>query len=451
MSSLEIKYVPTNSLIPYSRNPRKWDKGNAVQKMVSSIKEFGFTIPILAKPDNTIIDGHLRYAGAKQLKMAEVPVIIADGWTEAQVKAFRLLANRSVNWAEWDDELLRLELEELQGLNFDLDLTGFDTADLSRLLEAKPEQATDGDGDSEEAAEPELPANPVTRPLDLWILGNHRLLCADSTDQEAVWEVLDGQKADLCFTSPPYLKLRDYHQKISDSDALLIGVFKNVVEVMKPDGQVLVNLGVIYENYEWTPYWEPMIESFREQGWKRYGLYVWDRGWALPGAYHGRLAPRLELIFHFNQQKRMLNKVIPCKEVGETGANNRRFEDGSLEDRDPIVVGEYKVLEDIVCVARSSTSTSETGNHPAVFPVKLPQVIIETFTNPGELVLEPFSGSGTSIIAAEKSSRRCAGIEIAPPYVDAAVLRWQNITGQEATLQETGETFAEVSKRRLLE
>ena len=132
IDQLKVVYLPTNQLIQYGRNPRKNDA--VVTKMIASIKEFGFSIPILATPDHVIVDGHLRHKAAQQLEMAEVPVIIADGWTEAQVKAFRLLANRSVNWAEWDDELLRLELEELRSIDFDLALTGFDLAELEKTL-----------------------------------------------------------------------------------------------------------------------------------------------------------------------------------------------------------------------------------------------------------------------------------------------------------------------------
>lgn len=449
MNALEIKYVPISSLVPYSRNPRKWDKSNAVQKMVSSIKEFGFTIPVLVKPDLTIIDGHLRYAGAKKLDMAEIPVVIADGWTEAQVKAFRLLANRSVNWAEWDDELLRLELEELQSLDFNLELTGFDTSDLERLLESES-TGDDGQETVEEGPTPEPPVQPVTRAGDLWQLGRHRLLCGDSTDPEVVWKALDGQKAALCFTSPPYQYKRDYQNAINDWDALMVKAFSNVLAVMVDDGQVLVNLGMSYDNTEWQPYWDSWIEGLRAKGWRRYGLYVWDQGPGLPGNCNGvgRFAASFELIFHFNQQSRTPNKIIPCLNAGTLSKHAVRKADGSFSGKET-PIQDFKIPDNVIRVTRQKGSIGDCGDHPAVFPVALPELIINTFTQPGEVVLEPFCGSGTQFLAAENAGRSCAGIELAPAYVDVAIARWKQETGQEAILAETGEPFSVVQQRRV--
>jgi ParB-like chromosome segregation protein Spo0J len=193
----EIVEQATKDLVPYARNPRK--NNAVVEQMAASIREFGFKVPILALSDGTIIDGHLRIKAAQKFQIETVPVILCDEWTPAQVKAFRLMANKSVAWAEWDTELLRFEMEDLKSLDFDLDLTGFGEEELAHILEpAGLEGLTDPD------SVPELPSNPVTVPGDLWILGNHRLMCGDSRDCSAAKIAFGGRKANICVTSPPY-------------------------------------------------------------------------------------------------------------------------------------------------------------------------------------------------------------------------------------------------------
>ena len=198
-SQLQIVYWPVSKLTRYIRNPRKNDA--VVDRICGSIREYGFVVPILAKADGTVIDGDLRLKGAIKEGMAEVPVIVCDGWTEAQVKAFRIMVNRSVTWAEWDDELLSLELQELAEADFDLSLTGFAPGELEDLL-ALP------DNDEQADVAPPLPENPVSRPNDLWLCGNrrkqHRVLCADATRPEAVARLLGDRNPFLMITDPPY-------------------------------------------------------------------------------------------------------------------------------------------------------------------------------------------------------------------------------------------------------
>jgi hypothetical protein len=198
-SQLQIVYWPVSKLTRYIRNPRKNDA--VVDRICASIREYGFVVPILAKSDGTVIDGDLRLKGAIKEGMAEVPVIVCDGWTEAQVKAFRIMVNRSVTWAEWDDELLSLELQELAAADFDLSLTGFDPRELEDLL-------TLPDNDEQADIAPPLPDNPVSRPGDLWLCGNrrnqHRILCGDATSPEAVARLLGDRKPFLMITDPPY-------------------------------------------------------------------------------------------------------------------------------------------------------------------------------------------------------------------------------------------------------
>ena len=194
---LQTETWPIDRLIPYVRNPRKNDE--QVDRMVAAIKEFGFRIPVVAKSDGTVVDGHLRLKAAQRLGMTEVPVALADELTEAQVKAFRLLANRSANWAAWDNDLLALEMEELQAMAYDTSLTGFDIAEVDALL-AKPTK--DGLTDPDDV--PETPTEPVSALGDVWVLGKHRLMCGDSTNAEHVARLLAGVQPHLMVTDPPY-------------------------------------------------------------------------------------------------------------------------------------------------------------------------------------------------------------------------------------------------------
>jgi hypothetical protein len=189
-----IEYWPIDKLVFYARNPRKNDA--VVDRMCSSIREFGFKIPVLARSDGEVVDGHLRLKAARKLGITDVPVILCDEWTPAQVKAFRLMVNRSVTWAEWDEELLALELQELKESDFDLDLTGFDPGEIDGLLALEDDERAN--------ATPPLPESPVSRPGDLWLLGPHRVLCGDATSGEAVARLLADRNPRVMVTDPPY-------------------------------------------------------------------------------------------------------------------------------------------------------------------------------------------------------------------------------------------------------
>jgi DNA modification methylase len=199
LSDLKLEHWPTSRLTPYARNPRKND--HVVDQMAAAITEFGFRIPIIARSTGDVVDGHLRLKAALRLGLETVPVILADDLTPMQIKAFRILANRSATWADWDDDLLRLELEELQLDDFDIALTGFDD---DELLEIMAGEETTTEGHTDEDAAPEVPVTPVSKPGDVWIMGPHRLLCGDSTDAASYTLLMAGEKAHMVVTDPPY-------------------------------------------------------------------------------------------------------------------------------------------------------------------------------------------------------------------------------------------------------
>ena len=202
MTHVAVEYWPVDRLQYYARNPRKND--HAVDQMCAAIVEFGFRVPVIALSSGLIVDGHLRVKAARKLGLTEIPVVLADDLTEAQIKALRLLMNRSATWADWDEDLLRLELEELQSADYDLALTGFDDGELDRLLAGAGGDDADGEAPEEDEV-PEPPVQPVSKRGDLWCLGSHRLLCGDSTDAADVQRLMNGERAALFATDPPYL------------------------------------------------------------------------------------------------------------------------------------------------------------------------------------------------------------------------------------------------------
>jgi DNA modification methylase len=263
---------------------------------------------------------------------------------------------------------------------------------------------------------------------------------------------MDGERASLLFTSPPYGNQRNYTTGgIDDWDALMRGVFCHLDEAMAEDGQVLVNLGLVHRDNEWQPYWEAWLDWMRAQGWRRFGLYVWDQGPGLPGDWNGRLAPAFELLFHFNRQARKPNKIVPCKWAGHINDSH-----GGMRSKDGTVgawthagqgVQETRIPDNILRITRHKARGIET-EHPAVFPV----FVMSTYSAEGDVVFEAFAGSGTTIIAGERAGRRVRAIELAPEYVDVALLRWRQLfPGTEAVLDGDGRAFEAIAAERGVE
>ena len=266
----------------------------------------------------------------------------------------------------------------------------------------------------------------------LRLRSRHRLLCGDATKAEDVARLMDGEKADLCFTSPPYGQQRDYgvaKELVQDWNGLMRGVFANLP--MSDDGQVLVNLGLIHRDGEWLPYWDGWIEWMREQEWRRFGWYVWDQGSGMPGDWNGRLAPSFEFVWHFNRESVKPAKARECKHAGTAhGGKGMRGADGVVKPRTAgtDAVQSHAIHDSVIRVNRQG-ARSGAGDHPAPFPVGLPIVFLKSWNG---LVFDPFLGSGTTLIAAEQLDRRCFGMEIDPAYCDIIVRRFENLTGEEA-------------------
>ena len=282
----------------------------------------------------------------------------------------------------------------------------------------------------------------------LVLKARHRVMCGDSTSAEDVAKLMASAIATFVFTSPPYAQQRDYgaaKEKVSDWDALMQGVFS--AAPVSDDAQILVNLGLVHRDGEWMPYWQSWVEWMREQGWRRFGWYVWDQGPGLPGDWNGRLAPSHEFIFHFNRQPRKPNKTVESKHAGETlGGGGLRGADGTVHRKTGYgnAIQSHRIPDSVFRVMRHKGAV-QGGSHPAVFPVALVEEVFAAFTDPDELVFEPFCGSGTQVIAADKMGRRCFGMELDPAYVDVACRRWLHFTGAEPIHEATGKTFSEMT------
>lgn len=439
MNGPRIEIWSIDRITPYEKNPRSLPE-KAVAKVAASLTEFGFQKPIVVDEQGVIIAGHVMLKAAIKAGITRVPVAISS-LSPAQAKAYRLADNRTAQETDWIDDLLKGELDELKGLDFDLELTGFDDRELQKLLSDDAELAR-----AEET--PEVPVNPVSIEGDVWVLGNHRIICGDSTKAEVVDKLTKGSMADFCFTSPPYGQQRKYGFKdgIEDWDALMNGVFSLLPT--KAGAQVLVNLGLIHKDSEWQPYWNAWIDWMRASGWRSFGWYVWDQGHGLPGDWQGRPAPSHEFIFHFNRQPVKLNKTVAKKDESiqyNDHGTGLRGADGKMSGvtNRSASLQTHKIPDSVFRVMRHKARNKDV-KHPAMFPVALVVEIADAFTKSGDVLYEPFSGSGTSIIGSEMTQRHCFAVEINPAYVDVAVQRWCNFTGLDAIHEASGKTFAEM-------
>lgn len=374
--------------------------------------------PIVVNPDMVVLGGNMRLKACKAAGLTEAPVYIAS-WEESKAKEF--IVKDNVGFGEWDWDILANEWDAVELEEWGLD-----------VWVPEPEEV-EGLTDPDEV--PSVPEEPKTKTGDLYILGEHRLLCGDSTKPEDVERLMNGEKADLCFTSPPYGQQRDYgaaKELVQDWDALMLGVFSNLQ--MKEDGQVLVNLGLIHRDNEVQLYWENWIQWMKDQGWRRFGWYVWNQGEGLPGDWAGRFAPCFEFIFHFNKVSKKPRYTIDKKPesiLDSTGKPGLRGKNGKVKTitKGDTSLNPRKIHNSVFTYPR------ELGNirseHPATFSVAFAEAFIKSW--PG-IVYEPFLGSGTTMIAAEQNNAICYGMELDPKYCDVIVKRWEDFTGKKAEL-----------------
>lgn len=383
---MDIINIALKDLKPYENNPRKND--DAVKYVAESIKEFGFKVPIVIDKNNVIVAGHTRYKAAKKLKMSEVPCIIADDLTDEQIKAFRLADNKVAEKAEWDFDLLNAELDDI--IDLDMELFGFEDA-----LQDDAEEAV------EDEFEVELPAEPKSKLGDIYQLGNNRLMCGDSTVLEDVEKLMGGEQADMLLTDPPYnvnyegktkdkLKIKNDQMGNDNFRQFLTDAFSNADMVMKPGAVFYI--------------WYADSEGYNFRG------ACFDAGWTV----------RQCLIWNKNSM------VI--------GRRDYQWK------HEPCLYGWKEGAEHLWASDRKQTTVinfdkpTRNDMHPTMKPIPLFDYQIKNNTKGGDVVLDLFGGSGTTIMACEQNGRRGYSMEYDPRYVDVIVDRWEKFTGAKAVL-----------------
>ena len=389
MDKYSVEYITTDKLIPYARNTRTHNK-EQVLKIASSIKEFGFTNPILIDKDNGIIAGHGRVMAAAKLNMKELPCIRLGHLTEAQKKAYIIADNRLALDAGWDEELLKLEIEELQGFDFDIDILGFDTKELENILK-EPVEVKEDDFDVEKALEDIK--EPITKRGDIWQLGRHRLLCGDSTAVTDIEKLMNGNKANMVFTDPPYGY--EYQSNMRTKTEKF--------DVLKNDDKILDFMPIIKDYIEGFVFictawkvldeWLPLFKQHYELS----NMIIWDKGGGGIGDLKKTFSTDYEVILVSHQGKELKGKRI-----------------GSV----------WNIPKD----------GASSYVHATQKPVRLPAMAIEETTQSNSIVLDIFGGSGTTLIAAEETNRICYMMELDEKYCDVIIKRYEELTGNKATL-----------------
>lgn len=423
---MEIIKVPIASVKLWDKNPRGI-KTKDFERLKKQITKLGVYKPLVCYKEDgkyVVLGGNMRIRALKDMGLKEVDISIVKPKTEAEKIEFALSDNDRAGFYE-EDKLAELVYPFIK----DIDLSGF-KVDLGEAIDLKGVVERFGPDLDEKADDvPEIDDSPaMTKTGDLFTLGKHRLLCGDSMKAEDVARLMHGKKAALCFTSPPYAQQRDYGKKITDWDGLMSGVFGNLP--MADNGQVLVNLGLVHRDGEWWPYWDGWIEWMRKRGWRRFGWYVWDKGFGLCGDWSGRCAPAHEFIFHFNHIAVKPAHCIPkaARSIGGVGGKHTfRQADGTMRNAtSPDAMNNtHKIPDSIWRSAPAHTAGTIEVAHPAVYPVALVSIAIEAW---GGDLYDPFLGSGTTIIAAQKTGRICYGMEIDPKYCDVIIKRYADYT-----------------------
>lgn len=446
----KLEVLALDRLVPYARNARTHSE-TQVAEIAASIREFGFTNPVLISDEGDIIAGHGRVMAARRLGLGEVPCIRLSHLSDAQRRAYVLADNKLAEKAGWDNELLRLELGELAELGFDLGLTGFDKSELDALMLG--EDDVDNEGLTGDDDAPGLKDDPVSRSGDVWILGDHRVMCGDSTSIEAVEALCAGDLVDCVWTDPPYNVAYETKAGKIDNDNLEDGQFRQFLldayssawAVMKPGAAIYV----AHADTEGLNF----RAAFREVGLKLSGCLIWRKnalvlgrsdyqwrhepilyGWK-PGAAHRWFGGRAQTTVHeFGDAPFIVSEDGSVQiEIGETVLR---------------ISGADLKVEELVGSVVTAEKPRRSVDHPTMKPVELILPMVKNSSRRGDLVLDLFGGSGSTLIACQKSGRKARLMEFDPGYCDVIVRRWQEWTGRVAYLEAGGDSFEVLSAKR---
>lgn len=404
---MKIEQVKLDALIPYARNSRTHSDAQVAQ-IAASIKEFGFTNPVLIDETGSIIAGHGRVMAARKLAITDIPSIRLNHLTAAQKRAYVIADNKLALNAGWDDELLALELGELKDMEFDLSLTGFSTDEINALL-----TPTVVEGLTDEDAVPEVPEEPVTKLGDVWILGKHRLMCGDSTSVDDATKLCNGTAVDMLLTDPPYNVAYEggTKEKLTiKNDSMGNDQFRQFLRDAFVTADTVMKSGAVF--YIWHADSEGY--NFRgacsDAGWLVRQCLIWKKSSLVLGRQD----------YHWKHE--------PCLYGWKDGAGHLW-----AADRKQTTILEFD-------------KPSRNGEHPTMKPVALFEYQMLNNTKGGDIVLDLFGGSGTTMLAAEKHGRIGYLMELDPKYCDVIVQRWQEFTGKTAYLEATNEPFVKLSK-----
>jgi DNA modification methylase len=429
---MNIEYTIVRDLRPYPQNARTHSK-KQIRQIAKSVKRFGFNNPVLIDDDRQIIAGHGRVEAAKLLGIDAVPTVRLSHLSEADKRAYILADNKIALEAGWDREILAIELQGLVDLDYEIDLTGFDIPEVDVILE-EARDATGEPAGSEDSV-PEYPAeSPISRVGDLWQVGQHRLCCGDTRDKEAYDVLLGGEKAELVFTDPPYnvkidghvcglgrIRHKDFAMGCGEMSAAEFTEFLKATFCLLRDHTIDGSIHLICMDWR---HMREMLDSGHAVFSELKNLCVWNKSNAGMGTFY---RSKHELVFAW---KNGTASHVNNFELGQHGRHRSN-------------VWNYAGISSI-----GSGRLEELAMHPTVKPVALVADALKDCSRRGGLVLDPFCGSGTILIAAERTGRKARAMEIDPHYVDVAVRRWQTYTGKSAVLVATGETFEVVEEQR---
>jgi len=474
----QIEIWPTTKLHAYARNARTHSPEQVAQ-IAASILEFGFVNPVLVDASGGIVAGHGRILAAHQLGWAEVPVIILDHLTEIQRRAYIIADNKLALNAGWNLELLAQEVRALEQDDFDIDLIGFSEAEMSELLATGEDAAPETEV---QEAIPEAPANPVTRPGDVWVIGPHRLVCGDCRIANALRLLFPAQaRANVVITSPPYATQRGYDpssgfKPVPPEEYVewFRAVAAGVESVLVPDGSYFLNIQAHADDGERNLYVVDLLLAHKRQwGWRFVDELIWyktDQG--VPGGWNNRFKNAWEPIYHFCRQQQIKFNAYAVAHASDdcfdyspsnpkstsgsgllgTGPRGAALDPGcpkhnranlaKVHDPD----GRFAGLARPCNVIEARTESTQ-GSHSAPFPRPLPEFFIKAFSDAGDIVYDPFMGSGTTMAAAEVLGRAGYGCEISPAYCDVILRRMINLTAAMPML-DGGETFTAVAEAR---
>jgi len=413
---MKIETLQIKDLTPDPANARQHDEKN-LKAIQGSLNQFGQRKPIVITGAGVIVAGNGTVEAAKRLGWTKIDAVRVPGdWTAEQTKAFALADNRTAELAAWNTEALTAQLQELEEKGWEIADFGFEALEFP--IEEKQE------------IEKEIPELAPARTAlgDIWKLGNHKLYCGDSTADLS--KLMGEESVELCFTSPPYSDQREYNGGKELSTA---HIAKFISAASKWVNYYAVNLGISRKQGALNRYWDDYINEAESSGLKLLSWNIWNRqglaGFSI-GQITAMFAIEHEFIFVFGKEPKKLNLTIPNSSVGITKMTSNRKKDGTLEYAET-TVSESRQLGTVYW---GGVEGQSSGNHPAAFPIEFPKAYIEAMTDKGQIVYDPFGGSGSTLIAAEQTGRICFISELDPKYCDIILTRWENLTGEKAEL-----------------